>query len=94
VILEKSDAVFPTVSQKTEGAPLYRNRPMGMKYMFAMECSHPWVIAGPFFMVILQMLFTYVPQMNQKFHSAPIGLSASGKILFISLTIYRNIGIE
>jgi magnesium-transporting ATPase (P-type) len=67
---------------------------MGMKYMFAMECSNPWVIAGPAFMVILQVLFTYIRQMNQMFHSAPIGLSAWGKILFISLTIYSIVGKE
>ena len=65
------------------------------KSMFAVGFfSNPWIIAGPFLMVILQLLFTYVPQMNAMFHSAPIGLYAWGKILVISSIIYSVVGIE
>ena len=65
------------------------------KSMFAIGFfSNPWVIVGPLCMMILQLIFTYVPQMNAMFHSAPIGLYAWGKILFISLAIHIIVGIE
>src|SRR5690242_10888805 len=37
----KSAAVFPMLFQNASGAPALMNRPMGLKYIFAMQCSKP-----------------------------------------------------
>lgn len=50
--------------------------------------SNRWLIAGVLIMLGLQMFFTYVPAMNRFFHSAPIALSAWGRIFSIGLSIF------
>ena len=45
--------------------------------------SNPWVWAGTGAMVILQMLFTYTPLMQQLFGTAAIGAQAWGEILLV-----------
>ena len=47
--------------------------------------SNPFLLAGAAIMLILQVLYTYLPAMNMMFHSAPIGLGAWGRIVAVSV---------
>ena len=50
--------------------------------------SNPWVGVGVVAMVLLQLLFTYLPVLNGVFSSAPISLAAWGRILAVSIVAY------
>jgi Ca2+-transporting ATPase len=56
--------------------------------------SNPWPFVGAVGMIVLQLLFTYVPFMNQVFATAPIGLKDWGLIVAVSLTGYLIIELE
>ncbi len=56
--------------------------------------SNKWLIAGVVSMVLFQMVFTYVPLMNNFFQSAPISAGAWGRILIVGFIIYIIAGIE
>ncbi len=56
--------------------------------------SNPWVLVGVAVTILLQLLFTYAPFMNQLLSSAPIGLAAWGRILAFSLISYLIIEFE
>ncbi len=65
------------------------------KSVFALGLfSNPWVWGGVTIMLLLQLLYTYLPAMNWMFHSAPIGLEAWGRILAVSVLVFFVIGIE
>ena len=56
--------------------------------------SNRWVLGGVGLMVLLQMLFTYLPVMNTAFGSQPIGLRQWGMIIATSLVVYIVIEFE
>ncbi|WP_198265222.1 cation-transporting P-type ATPase [sulfur-oxidizing endosymbiont of Gigantopelta aegis] len=56
--------------------------------------SNLWIWAGIAAMAIAQLLFTYLPLMNQMFHTAPIDLLDWLQILAVGLVIYIVIGAE
>jgi cation-transporting ATPase F len=56
--------------------------------------SNPFLIAGIAAMVVVQLVFTYVPLMNQLFHSAPIDLESWLRIGVIGLFAYTIVGLE
>lgn len=56
--------------------------------------SNMWVALGVTSMILLQVLFTYVPFMNQTLGSAPIELAAWGRIMGIGLAVYLLVEIE
>lgn len=56
--------------------------------------SNPWVWGGVALMLLLQVLYTYLPAMNWMFHSAPIGLEAWGRILAVSVIVFFVVGFE
>ena len=56
--------------------------------------SNPWVVGGVLLMTGLQLLFTYLPVMNQWFRTAPIGGEAWLRILAVGLAIHAVIGGE
>jgi Ca2+-transporting ATPase len=56
--------------------------------------SNHWVLGGVGLMVLLQLLFTYLPIMNTAFGSQPIGLGAWGLIISASLVVYIVIEVE
>jgi Ca2+-transporting ATPase len=56
--------------------------------------SNPWVLAGVSLMVLLQLLFTYLPAMNSAFGSQPIALKEWGVILGASSVVYCVIECE
>ena len=56
--------------------------------------SNPWLFFGVSLMVLLQLLYTYVPAMNWMFHGAPIPLEAWAYILIAGFIVYLVIGFE
>jgi len=56
--------------------------------------SNTWLLAGVSLMIMLQLLFTYLPAMNSAFGSRPIGLSQWGLILSASFVVYIVIEFE
>ena len=56
--------------------------------------SNPWIWAGIAAMTAVQLLFTYLPVMNQLFHTAPIGIIDWMYILAVGVIIYFIIGSE
>ena len=56
--------------------------------------SNRWVLGGVILMVLLQLLFTYLPAMNFAFGSHPIGLREWGLVLSTSFIVYIVIEVE
>jgi cation-transporting P-type ATPase F len=56
--------------------------------------SNPLLFGGVALMLVLQMMFTYLPSMNLMFHSAPIGLEAWGRILAVSVIASLVVEVE
>jgi magnesium-transporting ATPase (P-type) len=56
--------------------------------------SNIWVWGGIFFMIMAQLAFTYLPIMNQLFHTAPIGLNDWLHIITVGLIIHIVIALD
>ena len=56
--------------------------------------SNPWAIGGAVLMVLIQLLFTYVPFMNRLFSSEPMSLVLWMDVLGVSLAAFLVIEIE
>ena len=56
--------------------------------------SNPLLFGGVAIMLILQVMFTYLPAMNIMFHSAPISFGAWGRILAVSVIVSFVVGVE
>jgi Ca2+-transporting ATPase len=56
--------------------------------------SNKWILFGVSVMIILQVLFTYLPIMNLFFHSAPIDIYSWMRILLVGFLLYISVGIE
>jgi Ca2+-transporting ATPase len=56
--------------------------------------SNPFLFGGVAIMVLLQLMFTYLPAMNLMFHSAPIGFGAWGRIVAVAIIISFTVGVE
>jgi len=56
--------------------------------------SNLWIFGGSAVMVVLQLLFTYVPVMNTAFQSAPIGIESWLRILAVAILVMLVVEIE
>jgi len=56
--------------------------------------GNPYVIGGAVLMAALQLLYTYAPVMHSLFGSAPIGLTAWGKIAAASVAVFCIVELE
>ncbi len=56
--------------------------------------SNLWVFGGAGIMIILQLVFTYVPVMNTAFQSSPINLDAWVRIMVVGSLVIVVVGIE
>ena len=56
--------------------------------------SNRWLFGGVIVMIILQLLFTYLPLMNHLFHTTPISLEAWGFIVGVGVVTYLVVEIE
>jgi len=54
--------------------------------------SNRWLIGGILAMIVLQLLFTYLPPANQVFQTAPIGIYSWLRIVLAALLVYLVIG--
>jgi magnesium-transporting ATPase (P-type) len=50
--------------------------------------SNPWTVGGAVLMVVIQLLFTYVPLMNDLFKSAPLPFTLWLDVLAVGLAAY------
>jgi cation-transporting P-type ATPase F len=63
--------------------------------MFAVGIfSNKWIIVGVSGMIMLQVLFTYMPFMNRFFQSAPIDIYSWMRILAAGFALYVIVGIQ
>jgi Ca2+-transporting ATPase len=56
--------------------------------------SNPWAFAGVALMIVLQMLYTYLPLANRIFQSAPITAGDWAQILMVSAAVYLLVELE
>ncbi len=56
--------------------------------------SNRWLVGGVVLMTVLQLLFTYLPAMNEWFRTAPIDGASWGRIVAVGMLIYAIIGAE
>lgn len=56
--------------------------------------SNPWTVLGAMAMILLQILFTYAPFMNDLFGSAPLPAGDWGIVTLISLGVFGLVEIE
>jgi len=56
--------------------------------------SNRWLLVGVGTMILLQLMFTYLPAMNTAFSSEPIGIREWGIIIASAFVIYIVIGVE
>jgi Ca2+-transporting ATPase len=56
--------------------------------------SNPWIWVGIGIMMFLQLLFTYLPIMNEWFSSAPISLEAWLRVFAGGILIFALVGLE
>jgi magnesium-transporting ATPase (P-type) len=56
--------------------------------------SNRWLLAGVGVMLVLQLLFTYVPVMNSVFHTKPISLASWATVLAVAVLALAAVEIE
>ena len=56
--------------------------------------SNPWVFGGVTAMLLLQLMYTYLPLMNSLFQSTPLGLSSWIRIMLAGLAAYAVVEAE
>ncbi len=56
--------------------------------------SNPRGLVGSGAMVVLQLVFIYVPVMNRAFHSAPISVFDWLLMVVVSMIVYLVVGLE
>lgn len=56
--------------------------------------SNPWVLFGSAAMIVLQLIYTYMPAMNRIFQSEPISGLDWLLIIAVSVAVYMVIGVE
>ncbi len=56
--------------------------------------SNRWLFVGVIIMVVLQLLFTYLPAMQRVFGTASLGVGEWLLIMAVSITIYSVVGVE
>ena len=56
--------------------------------------SNPWLIFGVIAMVVLQLLFTYLPAMQRVFGTEGLGGTAWLLIMAVGVIIHGVVGIE
>lgn len=56
--------------------------------------SNPMIWVGIGIMAVLQLLFTYLPVMNQLFESAPMSAAQWGRVFIVGFAAYAIVGFE
>ena len=56
--------------------------------------TNMWVFGGASAMLLLQIIYTYLPLMNRLFHSAPIGADSWARIVLAGVATYLIVEVE
>jgi cation-transporting ATPase F len=56
--------------------------------------TNMWVFVGVAVMMVVQIVYTYLPVMNRLFQSAPIDLAAWGRIVAAGIIVFAIIEFE
>ncbi len=98
IILGKSEAYARTIAVNifVFGELLYLFNCRSLKYsMFKIGVfSNPLLWVGVISMILLQILFTYAPVMNQIFHTKPIDILDWIWVLLTGIIIYTTVGLD
>ncbi|HPH98515.1 MAG TPA: HAD-IC family P-type ATPase [Anaerolineaceae bacterium] len=73
---------------------LFNCRSLSRSFFAVGPFSNRWVVVGVAGMILLQMLFTYAPFMNDLFQSAPLDAAAWGYIIGVSVAAYLIVELE
>jgi Ca2+-transporting ATPase len=98
IILGKSEAYARTIAINifVFGELMYLFNCRSLKYsMFKIGVfSNPLLWVGVISMILLQILFTYAPVMNQIFHTKPIDILDWIWVLITGIIIYTTVGLD
>ena len=98
IMLGKSEAYARTIAINifVFGELLYLFNCRSLKYsMFKIGVfSNPLLWVGVLSMILLQILFTYAPVMNQIFHTKPIDILDWIWVLITGIIIYTTVGLD
>jgi cation-transporting P-type ATPase F len=90
----EAQTVAATVFVVVEGFYLFNCRSLVKPAHQIGYFSNPWVYYGAATMLVLQLLFVYLPVMNTLFNTAPIELNAWLRILGAGLVVHLIIAAE
>ena len=93
-VQEQARTVAVNVFVMVEAFYLFNSRSFSRSPFALGLWTNPWVVGGFFFMIALQLCFTYVPFMNTLFGSAPIGLLPWLKIIGVSILAFIIVEFE
>jgi Ca2+-transporting ATPase len=94
VDIDRARTIAVNVFIFTEIFYLFNSRSLNYSVLRIGLFTNPWAFAGVAVMVVLQMLFTYLPQANYIFQSAPLDWLDWVKILTFALLVYFLVEFE
>jgi magnesium-transporting ATPase (P-type) len=94
VDIDRARTIAVNVFIFTEIFYLFNSRSLSHSVLHIGLFTNPWAFAGVTVMVVLQMLFTYLPQANVLFQSAPLDWLDWAKILAFALLVYFLVELE
>jgi Ca2+-transporting ATPase len=94
VEIDRARTIAVNVFIFTEIFYLFNSRSLSYSVFRIGFFSNPWAFAGVAVMIALQLLYTYLPQANRIFQSAPIGWVDWAKIILFALAVFILVEIE
>lgn len=92
--VQVAQTIAATVVVMVELVYLFNSRSLTNTVMSLGFRSNPWVIFGAGLMILLQMLFVYLPFMNKLFDTRPIPAIAWLDICVVAFAIYGIVEVE
>jgi len=92
--IETARTVAVNVFVVIEACYLFNCRSLAHNMFYVGVFSNRWLIIGVVSMLLLQVVFTYAPLMNQYLHTAPISAAAWVRIFAAGLAVYAIVGAE
>jgi Ca2+-transporting ATPase len=94
VNVDRARTIAVNVFIFTEIFYLFNSRSLNYSIFRIGFFTNPWAFAGVAVMVVLQMIFTYLPLANNIFQSAPLTLLDWAKILIFALLVFLLVELE
>ncbi len=92
--IEVARTVAVNVFVMVEAVYLYNTRSFAQSPFALGFFSNPWISVGAGIMIVLQLLYTYLPVMNKLFGSAPIDGLEWLKIALVALVVFGIVEFE